>query len=278
MVALGNVNGNGKEDIAVLSVDSATGDNNVYVKDGFTGDLIRKITFSSSCEIRELLSVPDFNSNGVREVAVLCRNRTTDAVSVIIKDSLTGLQIKQLFYDKAFSPITAVVLPDMNSNGKPEIGVLGVNGLGNVQVQIKDASSAVLIKNVPYNKDFAPITAVVLPDVNGNNKPEIGVLGVNNLGSVQVQIKDASSGVLVKNVPYNKDFAPITAVVLPDINGNGKPEVGVMGVNSLGSIQVQIKDASSAAGVKILQYGDTITPVEAVVVPDIDGGGKPHRC
>ena len=276
MVNVGDVNGSGKEDIAVFSVDPATGDNNVFVKDGFTGSLIRKITFIPACEIKELISVPDINSNGIKEVAVLCHNRTTGSVSVIIRDSLTGIKIKELLYNKAFSPLTAVVVPDVNGNLSLDVGVLGVNSSGSVQVQIKDTLSGAQIKNVLYDKAFSPLTAVVLDDMNSNGKPEIGVLGVNSLGNVRVQIKDASSGALIKYVPYNKAFLPLTAVVLDDMNSNGNPEIGVLGVNSLGNIQVQIKDAFSAAGIKTLLYSKTITPVDAVVVPDVNGGGIPE--
>lgn len=67
-----------------------------------------------------------------------------------LKDAATGSAVSSLTYPKAYTPITAVVLNDMNSNGKSEIAVVGKDAVANdVQATNKDAATNSLIKIIP---------------------------------------------------------------------------------------------------------------------------------
>jgi predicted CxxxxCH...CXXCH cytochrome family protein len=65
-----------------------------------------------------------------------------------------------------------------------------------------------------------------------------------------VNIKDAMSGAWVKSVFFPAEYVPQLVNILPDVNGNGADEVGVLGVDASGAVVVNIKDAVSGAWVK----------------------------
>ena len=47
---------------------------------------------------------------------------------------------------------------------------------------------------------------------------------------------------------------PLDLTVLPDMNGNGKPELAVLGTTPAGAAQVLIKDAVTKATLSVLDF------------------------
>ena len=328
MVAVGDVNGNGSEDIAVLWIDQFTGTKDVYVKDGSDGLLIQKVTFNASYTPYDMVAIPDMNANGSQEIGVLGVHVDTGNVRVEIRDTLTGSFVENVSFANSFAPQQVEVIPDLDGNGVPELGVLGVgtsNGKvrvqikdpltknifsnvffsksyiprqfvlisddidnsgspelgvlgvdasnGKVRVQIKDASTGALLKNISFNKDYTPYQFEVIPDTGGSLFSDIGVLGVNvNTGAVRIQIKDSSTGVLLKNITFNKNYTPYQFEVIPDTSGNMISEVGVLGVNAnSGAVRAVIKDASNGLWLRSIHFGEDYVPQIMEVVCDIDG-------
>jgi hypothetical protein len=201
--AVADINGNSAAEIAVLCVDKVTSGVFVTVKDALSGDLISDITYDSNFAPVTAVVVPDINGNSFDEIGVLGVNSSTGAVRVQLKDASTKALLKNIIYDSNFAPVTAVVVPDINSNSFDEIGVLGVNSsTGAVSVQVKDSSTKALIRNVSYDKNYSPVTAVPMADLSGNSLPEMAVLGENPTNSsLRAIVKDISANALIRNIP-----------------------------------------------------------------------------
>ena len=84
----------------------------------------------------------------------------------------------------------------------------------------------------------------------------LAVLGVNDNGDILGQLRDASSGSVVKNIWFNKNFPAQTLDVMSDISGNSISELGVLGVHDNGSTLVQLRDTSAGSVVSNIWYND----------------------
>jgi hypothetical protein len=62
--------------------------------------------------------------------------------------------------------------------------------------------------------------------------------------------------------------------VVEDLNGNGIPELAVLGEeDTTGEVRVQLKDASTGAEVGVVFFGATHTPWGLAIVEDQNGNG-----
>jgi len=69
--------------------------------------------------------VPDYNSSGFPEVAVLGSQAGTDAVRVQVRDSDTGGFLDNVFLGTQSIASDLVSVTDTSGNGIPEMGILG---------------------------------------------------------------------------------------------------------------------------------------------------------
>jgi subtilisin-like proprotein convertase family protein len=139
---------------------------------------------------------------------------------------------------------------------------------GNVQVVVKDAVSGALQAGLDFGDALTPIAVAALPDLNGNGAPELAVLGHQaHNGKVQVFIKDARTGDLLSTQDFNSSYLPVGLTILPDLDGNGVPELAVLGQHlEDGKMRVLIKDALTGAASPTLSFGSGLTPVGLTTV------------
>ena len=139
---------------------------------------------------------------------------------------------------------------------------------GNVQVIVKDAVGKALLAALDFGAAHTPIAVAALPDLNGNGAPELAVLGRRaRNGKVQVFIKDALTGDLVSTQDFSSSYLPVGLTILPDLDGNGVPELAVLGQHLHdGKIRVFIKDALTGAASPTLSFGSVLTPVALTTV------------
>ena len=172
--------------------------------------------------------------SGVCSLALLGEDTATGDVAVEIRNALSGEPVNNVLFDKAYAPRALAVVPDINGNGTPELAVLGVHTTsGKVGVQVRDGESGALLKTVLFSDGCRPVALEVLPDMNGNGRSELAVLGVNDTtGEVTVEIRDAGGGALIRNVLFYPTYQPQALALLPDIDGSGNCGLAVLGVDA----------------------------------------------
>ena len=85
---------------------------------------------------------------------------------------------------------------------------------------------------------------VSLPNINGSSADEVAVLFEDAEGDLLAVVKDVASGATLREMPFNNLFIPIDFIVVPDLNGNGAPELAMLGVNKeTGDVQIHFKDS-----------------------------------
>jgi concanavalin A-like lectin/glucanase superfamily protein len=93
---LDDINGNTSADLAVLAQHDTTHAIQAEVRDAFTGDLIRAVTFlGSSWDARAFAVFDDINGNSAQELGVVGRNEDGD-VRVQLRDASNGTAVKTI--------------------------------------------------------------------------------------------------------------------------------------------------------------------------------------
>lgn len=270
LLSLGDINGDGSEDIAALMHDAAAGTVTAIIKDAENGSLLQQTTFSGSVKPVDFKIMADINTNDAPELVVLGKGQ--GSVKAEVRDSLTGALLGSVDFD-FLEPIELEIMPDQNSNDIPELAVLSNDP---VQVEVRDALSGVLLNTVIYNDNMTPKDLLILPDLNGEGGPEIGVLGEHDDSDKndRVEIRDLLTGRWVRNLPYGK-LNIEQAQVVPDLNNNGTPEIAVLRTSG-DKVNVQVKDVVSKALVRHIGYDSKYASEELLVVPDVNGNGVPE--
>jgi len=257
LMTVPDLNTNGSSEVAMLGANWSTGKVVMQVRDPLTGLSVVNIWFSDAYAPLAMDVVPDINSNGAPELAVLSTDWGTGKVVVQVKDSSTGLLVNNVWFSDAYEPMALEVVDDQNANGFSELVVLSMDrSTGKVVVQVKDSSTGLLVNNVWFSDLYTPLALKTVPDQNANGSPELAVLSVDySTCKVLVQVKDSSTGLLVKNVRFSDTYAPVSLQVLSDLNANGSSELAVLSVNSrTGAVVSQVKDPVTGSVVKNLWF------------------------
>jgi hypothetical protein len=151
MALVGDSNGDGIDEIAILGRNPANGNAKVAIKDLKTGLWVNQVWFGASPPAQQLVVVPDFSGNGAAEIGLLQVDEIREQVRVAFRDSHTREWLGLVWANAAYAPADVAVLPDINGNGSAELAVLGdVNG--ELRTLIKDSASDAWLGVV----DFAP--------------------------------------------------------------------------------------------------------------------------
>jgi hypothetical protein len=251
-------NANGASELAVLQENDST--LRVEVRDAKNGALVRHVGFGQSQSFRpkDLAVLPDINQNGSVELAVLAQSAVEGkSDEVKIRDSVTGESIHNVSFGRSGGvPKQLVVVPDINGNGAYELAVVRT---GSTRVVVKDAQTGEVVSVLAYNKAYRPLRLAVVPDFSGNGLPELALWGVRATdGKVRAAIMDVATRQWL-GAAYYGIRATVRAddgVVIPDINGNGVPELVRLGVRGIDSkVVADIRDVltGSVAG-KVIFY------------------------
>ena len=122
---------------------------------------------------------------------------------------------------------------------------------------------------------YGILSAHAVTDLNGNATPDLVVTRSGNDGSINAEVRDGSSGALLRTMTYlNGTFAPVHATVLPDLDGNGSQELAVLAARrSDGRGIVEIRNLSGAQLPRVIWTATGLVPRRVVPVPDADGNG-----
>jgi hypothetical protein len=272
ILGLPDLNSNGSPDIAVFVPGT---NNHVHVRDGSTDALIRDIDFGADA-VYAMKLVPDLNSSGAPEIGLL-NEQASSQVRVQIRDSASGVSVRNLWLGAAYAPIAFQVIPDYNASGSPEIAVMGADATDAIRVQVQDADTGTTLDNVflgnqGFGKDF-----VAVADTSGNSAPELGILSVlKGNDQVRMQVWDAVDATFQTNVWFGKVYQPLSLITMPDINANGSEEIVAVGVDpATQNIRVQVRDSASAATHYNIWLGAVNEAVDIALINDINGNGFP---
>ncbi len=280
VLSLGDVSGDGTQDIAVVLKEGPAGDLSARIMDAVGGASIRTFRCDQGYALIDLAVVPDQNANGAPELALLGRNAATADMQVEVHDTLSGDRLHAIVFDLVDrTPKRLAVLADPDG-GTAQLAVLATaltaDGDRYAAMQIRDARTGAWVGDVQFDPDYEYRGFAVVADANGNGAPELAMLGIKKTrfqyGMNKVELRDSSSGLLVRDLWSQTGADPLDLVEVPDAAGVGPSDVAVL--ERWGAkVVVKTTDTGTAAKVGFVYYTPTFVPHQITVLPDLDGNG-----
>ena len=125
---------------------------------------------------------------------------------------------------------------------------------------------------------YGILSALAVPDLNANGTPDLVVTRSGNDGSINAEVRDGSSGALLRTMAFlNNTFAPVHCAVLPDLDGNGAPELAVLAARrSDDRGVVEIRNLSGSQLPRVIWFGAGLSPRRVAVLSDADANSVPE--
>jgi hypothetical protein len=187
----------------------------------------------------------DSNGDGIDDWGLFGINKDDGRPQLINKNGTDPRGALRLYaWTADLSAPQFLSIPDMNNDGVDEVAVAGIRSNGRTQLQIKDgADRNAVLANHNLNLSLTSLSYHVLPDLSGDEKAEIGFMGMNQQGEYELVIRHGDTG----NGEYARhnlgsDWATTPRVTsLGDTDGDGVPDLLIYGQNSAAQ-QVKIQE------------------------------------
>jgi hypothetical protein len=166
---IGDLNGNGSEDIAFLLLEPQDNQPKVEIWDPLTNRRIKNVDYNKRHEPVAFDKVTDQNGNQTEEGAVLARQlNNNNRPRLLIRDLSTKAKVTNVSLPKIFNPRRVVMGPDLNGNGSNDALVLSTRISDNKGfVNVWDTGGAGKIVNIQLPKQHEPIGHAYLSGPGG---------------------------------------------------------------------------------------------------------------
>ncbi|MEO8845394.1 MAG: VCBS repeat-containing protein [Kofleriaceae bacterium] len=233
-----DLNGDGTPDLAVTNNSSNTVSVllNMTATGSTTPSFAAKVDFTIGANPYSV-AIGDLDGNGTPDLAVA--NANSNTVSVFLNTTATGSTTPSFAAKVDFTtgggPIS-IAIADLDGDGTPDLAVANeasntVSALLNTTATGSTTPS--FAAKVDFTTGAAPFS-VAIADLDGDGTPDLAVANrVSN--TVSVLVNTTATGSTNPSFAAKVDFTtgggPFS-VAIADLNGDGKPDLGVANVNS----------------------------------------------
>jgi hypothetical protein len=280
-VAAGDLNGDGKLDLAVAN--TSAGNVSVLLNTVELGAATP--SFAGPTNLADAngpyaVALGDLNGDGKLDLAVA--NNSVAGVSVFVNKTGTGATTPSFAAPLTF-PTTAssaaVAVADFNADGKLDL-VIANTGTGNVSVLLNTRTAAALSFS---HKTFAVSdgpASVAVADFNADGRPDLATanyLAMSASVLLNTTAKGAATATFTSHLEFPTGKSPL-AVAATDLNGDGRADLAI--ANSFDDTISVLRNTTAAAAVVPSFAAQTTYPVGdspyAVAAADLNGDGRPE--
>jgi len=258
-VAIGDLNGDGKLDLATAN----TASNNVSVLLGNgTGTFAAAVNYAAGAGAGSVV-IRDLNADSKLDLVTANTSTGANSVSVLLGNG-NGTFSAAVLYPVGTKP-SSVAVGDLNGDGKPDLATAN-SGSTTVSVLLGNGNGT-FSAAVNYG-GIAGAAAIAIGDLNNDGKADLLTANpVSTRLAVLLGNGDGTFGPM--DTPYGGDY-PL-ALALADLNGDGKLDVVVANVTN-NTVGVLLGNGSGGVG-NPANYAAGNGPV-GVAISDLDGDGK----
>jgi hypothetical protein len=285
-VAIGDLDGDGKPDLAVVNQVSNTVSvfrNTATSGSVSTGSFATKVDFTTGSSPQSV-AIGDLDGDGKPDLAVANNNSAT--VSVFRNTATSGAITTSSFATKVDfvtgSGPYSVAIGDLDLDGKLDLAIVNQNS-----ASVSVLRNTATIGNIGLGSFAAKVDFTVNPgpfqvaigDLDGDGKFDlaVGSAGGNNISVLR---NAATSGIISATSFETKvDFASssqVFSVAIGDLDGDGKPDLAVANGNSTASVfrNTTTSGAITAASFATKVDFTTGSSPRSIAIGDLDGDGK----
>ena len=240
-VAMGDLDGDGKPDLAVADFNSSTV--TVFRNTATSGSInfdsfADKVDFTTGANPYSV-AIGDLDGDGKPDLAIA--NVSSNTVSVFRNTATSGgIELGSFAAKVDFATGTnpySVAMGDLDGDGKPD---LAVANYGSTTVSVIRNTSTIgsiglssFAANVDFTIGYNPFS-VAIGDLDGDGKPDLAVVNESS-NSISVLRNTATSGSIgLGSFAAKVDFTTGTnprSVAIGDLDGDGKPDLAVGNFN-----------------------------------------------
>jgi hypothetical protein len=256
-VAVGDFNGDGRQDLAVANQLSA----NVSILLGNGNGTFGTATNFGAGSAPSSVAVGDFNGDGRQDLAVANQGSATVSILLGNGDGTFGTATN---FGVGFIPFS-VAVGDFNGDGSQDL-VVANQGSANVSILLGNGNGT-FGAATNFGVGSAP-SSVAVGDFNGDGRQD---LAVANQGSATVSILLGSgNGTFGAATNFGVGFAPLS-VAVGDFNGDGRQDLAVVNQGSA-TVSVLLGNGNGTFGAAT-NFAAATGPL-SVAVGDFNGDGK----
>jgi hypothetical protein len=264
-VAIGDLNGDGKPDLATANSDA----NSLSVLAGRgEGRFQAKLDYATG-SLPSSVAIGDLNGDGKLDLVTANREREgvgANTVAVLLNTGASGFQAK-LEYPTGIGP-ESIAIGDLNSDGKPDLATANPEG-SSVSVLLNRGDGSFQTK-VDYWAGRIP-RSVAIGDLNGDGKPDLAAANLGLFSGTVGVLLNRGDGTFQASLEYVTPSRPLS-VAIGDLNGDAKPDLATAngGADTV-SVLTNSGDGSFPAARDYPTGHDAVS----VAIADLNGDRRP---
>jgi large repetitive protein len=254
-VSIGDINGDGKPDLAVANLDSSNVSIlfNTTATGATTPTFAPQVTFPTG-DRPYPVSIGDFNADGKPDLAV--GNLFDTNVSILLNTTVTGATTPtfapQVTFPTGAIPYS-VSIGDFNGDGKPDLATAN-SGSNTASILLNTtttgAATPTFATQVTFPTGINSIS-VSIGDFNGDGKPDLAVSNYNG-NNVSIRLNTTTTGATTPTFAPQVTFPtnPIPYFIsIGDINSDGKPDLAVANLGDDNNVSILLNNTTKVTAV-----------------------------